>query len=217
MNYEWWQLWIPFFGTLITAFITIWSNRNQYNRSEKFKEELTSKQNDFERSMVQQERENSRRTELRDNVSTYMILLSNHSKELEKFVDIQRKFESMNEFNRQILSQNGGYHGIMTSDPRQELPKLNKQKDEHFDKLKSLEKDINELSQKLLLYFTDNEDNKEITEPIKFAPERISNIWGKIDSNINLEMMSVFLDLSDTKDNREKIEVFMRRYLNVEN
>lgn len=214
MNYEWWQLWVPFFGTLITAIITIRSNRNQFNKSEKFKEELASKQNDFERSMVQQERENSRRAELRDSVSTYIILLSNHRKELEKFVDTQRSFESMIDFNNQILSQNAGYHGIMTSDPRQEIPELNKKKKEHFDKLKSLEKDINELSQKLLLYFIDNEENKEITKLIKFAPERISNIWGKIDSNINLEMMSVFLDLSDTKDNREKIELYMRNYLN---
>lgn len=214
MNYEWWQLWVPFFGTLISAIITIISNHNQFNKSEKFKEELMFKQNEFERSMAQQERENSRRAELRDNVSTYIILLSSHRKELERFVDTQRRFESMIEFNKQILSQNAGYQGIMTSDPRQEIPKLNKQKEEHFDKLQSLEKNINELSQKLLLYFTDNEDNKEITELIKFAPERISNIWGKIDSNIDLQMMSVFLDLSDTKDNREKIEVFMRSYLN---
>lgn len=214
MNYEWWQLWVPFFGTLITAIITIISNRNQFNKSEKFKEELASKQNDFERSMVQQERENSRRAELRDNVSTYIILLSNHRKELENFVDTQRSYESMIDFDNQILSENAGYHAIMTSDPRQEIPKLNKKKKEHFDKLKSLENNINEFSQKLLLYFDDNDDNEEITKIIKFAPERISNIWGKIDSNINLEMMSIFIDLSDTKDNREKIELYMRSYLN---
>lgn len=214
MNYKWWQLWVPFLGTLITAIITIRSNHKQYNKSEKFKEELASRQNDFEISMVKQERENSRRAELRDNVSTYIILLSSHRKELEKFVDTQRKFENMNEFNRQILSQNSEYHGFMTSDPRQEIPKLNKQKNEHFDKLKSLEKDISELSQKILLYFTDNKENNEITKLIKFAPERISSIWGKIDSNINLELMSFCLDLADTKDNREKIEFFMRNYLN---
>ncbi|MBS7577102.1 MULTISPECIES: hypothetical protein [unclassified Enterococcus] len=45
MSYERWQLWVPFLGTLITAILTIRSNRNQYNKSEKFKEELASKQN----------------------------------------------------------------------------------------------------------------------------------------------------------------------------
>lgn len=214
MNYEWWQLWVPFLGTLITAIISIGSNRNQFNKTEKFKKELASKQNDFERSMVQQERENSRRAELRDSISTYIILLSNHRKELERFVDTQRSLESMIDFNNQIVSQNIGYYDIMTSVPNQKITELNKKKKEHFDKLRSLEKDINELSQKLLLYFTDSEENKEITKLIKFGPERISNIWGKIDSNINLEMMSNFLDLADTKDNREKIESFMRNYLN---
>ncbi len=213
MNYEWWQLWVPFLGTLITAIISIGSNRNQFNKTEKFKKELASKQNDFERSMVQQERENSRRAELRDSISTYIILLSNHRKELERFVDTQRSLESMIDFNNQIVSQNIGYYDIMTSVPNQKITELNKKKKEHFDKLRSLEKDINELSQKLLLYFTDSEENKEITKLIKFGPERISNIWGKIDSNINLEMMSNFLDLADTKDNREKIESFMRNYL----
>lgn len=128
MNYEWWQLWVPFLGTLITAIISIGSNRNQFNKTEKFKKELASKQNDFERSMVQQERENSRRAELRDSISTYIILLSNHRKELERFVDTQRSLESMIDFNNQIVSQNIGYYDIMTSVPNQKITELNKKK-----------------------------------------------------------------------------------------
>lgn len=214
MNYEWWQLWIPFFGTLITSFITFISNRNQFNKSEKIKEELFLKQSMFKKSMVDEERENTRKSELREDVSLYIILLSNHRKELESFVKTQRELESMLEFNKQVISATGGYNALMSSDPRVELPKLNQQKLEHFERLKDLEVNINELSQKLVLYFTDSEENNEIVTLLRYAPEVISNVWGKIDSNINLEMMSFFIESSDTKTNRSDLEKYMRDYLN---
>lgn len=51
---EWWKLWVPFIGTLITAIINVWLSYTQKKKSQEFDLKLREKQNEFEKNMTKQ-------------------------------------------------------------------------------------------------------------------------------------------------------------------
>ena len=51
---EWWKLWVPFIGTLITAIINIWISLKQKKNAQEFDLKLQEQQNEFERNITKQ-------------------------------------------------------------------------------------------------------------------------------------------------------------------
>ncbi|EOT51330.1 MULTISPECIES: hypothetical protein [Enterococcus] len=218
---EWWGLWIPFLGTLLTAIINVILVSIQNIKNRKFEDEVRQKQDNFQREQI-----------LRDEQFTLKITLDRHNFEesMTKLkIDADLKAKARLEWISQVRELVAVYMSEI-SNIVSLIDKINQSyifnyldksikytQDEKFEnfikftdtKLQIVFENhkfkINELSEKILLYFSDKEEHHDIEEIIKEASSQI----------LHLEVIKDFLyiqkpeTISDTVSGFNEIRKFL--------
>ncbi|MGL9808819.1 hypothetical protein [Enterococcus sp. DIV0970a] len=214
---EWWNLWVPFLGTLITLIVNVILNKKQAKDNEKMnlaqkenEKNMLVQKNDFEKIMVKQKIDADLKakariewiSQVRELVSTYISELSKLELILEKMI-------------KSAALMNASDLGLNPPDNPSDLSIFF---DENVVLIKQSRISINEYSEKVLLYFSEKEEHQEIEDAVTMIPKSLGNFETLVDNNFPVQLkIKILLDTqNDLKGNIAEIRSIFRKYLKIE-
>lgn len=225
---EWWNLWIPFMGTLITFIgtlitlsVNVKSNKKQAENNRKFTEKMNDSQsetqkqlliqkNEFEKVFVKQKIDADLKakariewiSQVRELVSTYISELSKLELILEKMI-------------KAAALMNASDIGLNPPNYPSDLSTII---DESVVLIKQSRISINEYSEKVLLYFSEKDEHQEIEKTITMIPKSLGNFETFIDNNlpVNAKLQLLLNTKNELKGNISEIRSIFRKYLKNE-
>lgn len=198
---EWWNLWVPFIGTLLSAIITIVASVKQNKHSEKFEKEL------LERSDMK-----SKKEEMRKCFGVYIHKVDDSISILNEFIKIRQELE-FEQTNRNKLIEEGinPDHVLVIGNGEDYATLNNKLKELKSEWEKSL-KAINQPMKELVLHFKPQEDT--LDKVIVSIFNSLNGFNWFFTTNLPTNTFEGFIENSNINVDYETLEREMRILLN---
>ncbi|EJW9248675.1 hypothetical protein EY695_02110 [Enterococcus faecalis] len=207
---EWWQLWIPFGGTIAGIFANVYINYRQTNKNEELQKEITQKQIDANlKAKARIEWIALVRGLVSEYISNYYkitVIIERVSKEENSMIGNLNGLRIQLGLKEEEKSNNAQTYAGLVEKNKDEITRLKKELNESVSNSISI-------SEQIFLLFADSDEHKQIrelfTSSISFLKEiNVSESYGKENE--------VLKKLDENSENIVEIRNYISVYLKIE-
>lgn len=173
---EWWNLWVPFGGTIIGIIANVWINVSQNNKNQSFQEKMKQKEID---ANLKAKARIEWISEVRRLVSEYLVVIHKveellfllKENNIKKKLAIQKNQNTLGKDSREIPESNKQYAIEMDINEKERKKLLSELENQKYQALA--------ISEQLVLYFSNQKEHEKIRKSLNNIKEIIIEIYNK--------------------------------------
>lgn len=209
---------VGFIGVIINILVTSKNNTKNIEMQKETQESLEKLKNDFQRDILADQTHQAKINELRKTTAQYIAEISKTEKILNDYFSAYDQIQEVLVLRANFFRSNPNAdeesistYNEMVRQANELLVNLKKDKEVNLDKIELL-------SQEIILFFEDNEQNNELEKQISYFPNHIKSMnWIFNGTNVPSSMLHNAAQTIEMQKKTFELKKAMRKYLTEKN